>query len=228
MTELECQLSLLPEGADQPRAMLHRAQASAGPVANFGQAVDAEVGDFSVLEVVPDLFDRIELRGVGREKLELHRPLLRFQPAPHEQALVRAQAVPDDEQRPVAQLPAQRLQEFNQLWGVDRAGEEAEVEAPEGQPGDRRELLPVEAVLNDRSPAARSPGAHYRRSLGESRLVYEDDGLAAAGGVFFSAGQRRRFQRSICASSRWMARRAGFWQEKPSRRSKCQMWPSEY
>ena len=47
----------------------------------------------------------------------------------------------------------------------DRAGEEPEVEAPEGNPSDHRELLPAEAVLQDRGVA---PGDQVRARQGRS------------------------------------------------------------
>jgi len=81
--------------------------------------------------------------------------------------------------------------------------------------------MPGEAVLQHRGLSARRPGAHPRRALGESRLIYEDDGLAAFNGVFFSAGQRRCFH--------WrMARPVGRWQEKPSALSNRHTWTSLY
>src|SRR6476659_222096 len=80
-----------------------------------------------------------------------------------------------------------------------------------------------------------STGVHPRklqvratRALGQARLVYEDDGAPFALGFFLSAGQVCRFQRTISPSLRWVARFSGFWQEKPSRRSKCHKCPVLY
>src|SRR6266571_8815237 len=59
-------------------------------------------------------------------------------------------------------------------------------------------------------------------------FVYEDDGSALPGAVFFSAGQRFFFQCRMASSSRWTARPVGRWQEKFSPLSSRQTPDSEY
>jgi uncharacterized membrane protein len=68
--------------------------------------------------------------------------------------------------------------------------------------------------MQHRGLAPGRPGAHAVRPFTDAALVYEDDGAALSGAVFFNAGQRLVFQRRIAASSRWMARPLGRWQEK--------------
>jgi hypothetical protein len=65
-----------------------------------------------------------------------------------------------------------------------------------------------------------APGAGDAGPFAQSGFVDEDDGAVFSLGFFLSAGQPCRFHR--------MARFSGFWQEKPSRRSRCHKWPVLY
>src|SRR6185437_11575582 len=85
-------------------------------------------------------------------------------------------------------------------------GEEAEVEAPEAHAGNRRELLPGEAVLQNRCLALGGPGTRAAGSLGQTRLVDEDDYSALPRRDFFISGHLFFFQVAIAASSRSRAR----------------------
>ena len=67
------------------------------------------------------------------------------------------------------------LKELDQLRALDGAVEEAEVDAPEARPGDQRELLPAEAVLEHRGAALARPGLDAGRPLAQSRLVDEEE-----------------------------------------------------
>jgi len=71
---------------------------------------------------------------------------------------MRLQAVPEDQQL-LADRCLQGFEELNDLRALDRAGEEAKVETPIAHTGDNRELLPGEAVLQDRCLAFLGPGS---------------------------------------------------------------------
>jgi len=96
---------------------------------------------------------------------------------------VRRQSVPDHQQL-AANLLGQRLQEFDELRAADRAGMQPEVEVPEADAGDDRQLLPIEAVLQDRRLAFGRLGLDPRGSLAQSAFVDEDDGASLAAGLF--------------------------------------------
>src|SRR6185437_3127637 len=103
-----------------------------------------------------------------------------------------------------------------------------EVETLKSDTGDRRELVPVEVVLQDRGLAARCPTTNLSRSFAQSRLVDEDDDSSLFSGVFFNSGQRTRFQRRIAPSSRSSALLVGRWLLNPSDTRIRHTWLSLY
>jgi len=124
------------------------------------------------------------------------------------------QPIPDDQQRP-GKMSEQCLQEVHHLRTFYRALIKPEVETIEGDPGDRRERVPVEVVLQNRSLAARRPGPDPMWSLAYSAFVDEDDRTPFLEGFFLMAGQRMRRQRRISSSFRSRARPTGRWQLQP-------------
>jgi hypothetical protein len=192
-------------------------------VAELAERLRAEVRQFMVLPVAPHVFDRIELRRVPRERLQRDPAALSAHVVVDDAAAVGGQPVPDDEQLP-AEMALEVREELDDLRAFDWSGEEPEVEAPPRDPRDRREQVPVKVVLEDRRLPARRPGAAAVGALGQSALVDEDDRLPLGGSVFFTAGQRTRFQWRIAASSRSRARPVGRWQLQPSRLSRRQTW----
>src|SRR5581483_12120164 len=174
----------------------------------IAQVSGAEVGHRVVFEIAPDVLDRIELRGVGGQILQRQRSVLLFDVVFHQARAVGLQAVPDD-QHLATDGRLQRLQELNDLRTLDRAREETEVEAPEAHSGNHRELLPGEAVLQNRSLALRGPGACATGAFRQSRLVNKDDYSALPCGDFFTAGHLFFFHSAMAASSRCRARPVG-------------------
>jgi hypothetical protein len=116
----------------------------------------------------------------------------------------------------------------NDLGRADGAFNELEVDAPESDARHGRELVPCEAVLQDRRLAFGRPGANAVRPLAYSGLIDEDDDSAFSRAVFFSAGQRFFFQCRMAASSRFLARPLGRWHEKFSPLSSRHTPDSEY
>src|ERR1700693_394902 len=143
------QLCLLPERGDEPRSTLHGFQTVACKGADFTNSMKAQIGQFALLHVSPNVFDGIELRSVCRQPFENDVAGECFDEVLDDAATMRRQTIPDDEQLAV-DLVGERLQEFHELGTTDRTGVEAEVEAPEAQAGDYRQLLPVKTVLENR------------------------------------------------------------------------------
>ena len=210
----ERQFSLSPECYDQPRSPLHRTQSIASEGSELSEVFDAEVGDFMLLEVSPDVFGRVELWRISGQKLDLDVPVKRFDELANQAAFVHAQPVPDDQQL-AFDLSFERLQKLDDLSSLDRTGKQAEVELPVADARDHRKLLPVEAILQHRGLRLGRPSAYARGPLGQPRLVYEDDGSSLRSGVFFSAGQRLFFHLAMAFSSRCNARLSGRWQLQP-------------
>src|SRR5277367_1433385 len=224
---LELQFGLLPEGSDESWASLHGAQAIARSALQVVEVHGAAVGEFVVLEMTPDVFGRIQFGRVGRQLLDLNGAVQGLQVLAHEHRAMRSQSVPDDQQR-LADLLAEGVQELDDLWPLDGAGKESEVEAAEGDSSNHRQLAPIEVILQDRSVALGRPGTHAGWPLAQSGLVDEDDDPPLFRSVFFRAGQRVCFQRLIAPSSRSSARPDGRWQEKPSETRMRQTWLSLY
>src|ERR1700756_4206308 len=125
-------------------------------------------------------------------------------------------------------MPSQRSEEGNDLRCSHCPLYQLEVDVPEADTRDRRQLVPSEAVLQHRGLALGRPRPHTMRPLRDARFVYEDNDAAFSGSLFLSAGQLLVFHRRTAASSRCMARPLGRWLEKPSRLSRRHTPDSQY
>jgi hypothetical protein len=161
-----------------------------------------------LLPVSPDIFDRIEFRRVGGEPFQRDATQLIRHEFLDPSATVSREPIPNDE-KIAREVAHQVAQEFHHLRAFDRSWVQAEIEGPTRNARDDRERAPVEVVLENRSLASGSPASTTVGPLAQSALVDEDDRLPSTPRVFFSAGQRSRFQRRMAASSRSMARPAG-------------------
>ena len=85
--------------------------------------------------VSPEVFNRVEFRGISWETFHPDFALQAFQILPHESAAVGGHAVPDDEQLAL-NVTLQVFQEIDHLLGLDRTGVEAKVKVPPRQSGD--------------------------------------------------------------------------------------------
>lgn len=184
---------------------------------SWAKSFAPEVGQLMLLAVTPDVFDRIEFRRVGRQKLQSDLPCLGEDVVTHQPAAMDWQPIPDDGQS-ASDVSLQVLEELDHLWSLDAPGEKAEVKVPNRNPGHGRKALPVEGVLQHRRLAARSPGAHPMGPFAQSALVHKDYGAPLLEGFFFISGQRTRFHFRMAASSRWVARPTGRWQLQPKER----------
>src|ERR1035437_4164269 len=110
----------------------------------------------------------------------------------------------------------ERFEELDDLFLLDAAFVHSEQVVRAGQPGDDRDVSPVQMELDDGRLPLGCPGAHPRGPLAEARLVHKDDQPAFSLGFFLRAGQVLRFQLRTASSLRSMARFSGFWELKPS------------
>src|SRR5438874_4934615 len=143
-------------------------------LAELAERLRAKIRQFMVLPVPPHVLDGIELRCVAREILKSDPPPPRGDVVTDDAAPVRGQAVPDDEQL-APEMALEVREKLDDLRAFDRSGEEPEVETPPGDPGDRRQQVPIEVVLKDRRLSPRCPRAAAVGALGQSALVDEDD-----------------------------------------------------
>ena len=182
---LNRQFCLLPERGDELRSALPRLEPVACEGAYFANSVQAKIGQLALLHVAPDVLDRVEFRLVGGQSFQHEVPVERFKVVLDDPAAVRWQAVPDDQQF-AANLLGQRLQEFDEMRAADRAGMQPEIEVPVADASYDGKLLPVKAVLQNRSLAFGRPSLDPSGSLAQSAFVDEDDGAPFAAGLFLA------------------------------------------
>lgn len=193
---------------------MQAAQGGGEPARQGGEVVGSAVGE-PLLRLRPHALIGIELRGIGREELEVQARAAAAQ-AVERLALVDVVVVPKDDDL-AAQVTEHVPHECHDFGALDVLAVPAEVEANavthRAQRDARDHRDPVVAIVM-RDPGrvtARRPGLAHGGDQPEPRLVDEDEVGAQPPGFFLTCGQRVRFQRSMRASSRSSARRSGFW-----------------
>src|SRR5882724_11352041 len=202
------QFRLLPECRDERAAALHRTQIAARKLSQIGQVASAVVGHRVMFQVAPDVFDWIQRRRISRQILQGDVPVQAIDVFFYQSRSMRLQAIPDDQQL-LADRAVQRFEELHDLRAFDRSREESKVETPITHAGNHRQLLPGEAVLENRCLTLGGPGTCATGSFGQTRLIDEDDYSALSRSDFFTVGHRFSFQVLMAASSRWRARPVG-------------------
>jgi len=96
-----------------------------------------------------------------------------------------------DHQNLASDLPNQRVKKFNQLLSLDRPRIQSEIEVLKGDASDRRQMVPIEMILQDRGVPAGCPTTNPSRSFAQSRLVDEDDGSPLFSSVFLTPASAR-------------------------------------
>jgi len=188
-------------------------------VHEFGRRIGSSVGQVG-FEVIPNAFVGIQLRGVGREGLQMQ-PGRVAEQVLHGLAAVNA-AIVQQHDEVAGDLAQQGAEEGRDLLALDivlvQLAVQRTPEAP-GADGDARD---------GRDAVVRIPVPHYRRlphwaprlpdrrDQKEARFVDKDDVGAQPRGVFFTRGQLARFHTAIAASSRSRARRSGVWWLQPN------------
>ena len=123
-------------------------------------------------------------------------------------AAMNGRSIPKDQQG-CLQVAQEHLEKLDDLWTLDRAGMDLEIEVPKRHSCDDRKTLPAESLLDHRSLAARRPGAHALWPRAQTTFVEKDDGSPFPRCFFLSCGHTERFQCVIFGSSRSRARRVG-------------------
>lgn len=147
-----------------------------------------EVREVAVRGVVPDVFSRIELRGVGREPSHTDGLAVRGQPGLDAHRPVRPVLVPNEGET-VWEVPAQRAREPEDLPGSDVVTILGPVEDKPAaalghrEDADRGEPVPALPPAEERrvpSGGARTPPDRLEQ---EAALVVEDETPTGAAGV---------------------------------------------
>ena len=98
------QISLLPARSDDDTASLRRFEFAPGSVLQRAECVGTEVRQRVPLEPAPEKFDRIELRCIAGQEMELNPARSRSDVVADQAAAMRTGAVPDNEQSERAAL----------------------------------------------------------------------------------------------------------------------------
>jgi hypothetical protein len=136
-----------------------------------------------MFEIGPDVFDWIQFWGIRGQTLDQDAALYASQVFANYAAAMGRQSIPDNEQV-ARQVAKQMLKKQNHLLAPDGLLEDLEIEVPHGDPGDDREGLPVEVMLQDGSLSAGRPGAATMRTLAQTAFVDEDDRAPFFAGFF--------------------------------------------
>jgi len=221
------------EGEGEVRVATHTGEPVVQGSAQRGQLRRAHVGKFARLDVAPDLFDRVQLRSIAGQRFDLQPAALVSHVGAHRAALMRAQAIPDQDHAAAPKVSFQMAQKLDERQGRIGAGARLEIETgpppipAECQRSRHREPLPGPAGLGqDGGVAARRPRAADDGVLRDSTFVFEDEPRTLASGVFFTAGQRSAIHRRMAGSFRSRAWRAGRCNDQCSPRRMYQTWPA--
>src|SRR5712664_3592663 len=95
---LDRQLSLLPECGDKPWSALHGLEPIAREGTDLIDGVQAQVSQFALLHVSPNVFDRIHFGRIGGQALDHDGPVKRLDVMVDNTTAVSRQAIPDHEQ----------------------------------------------------------------------------------------------------------------------------------
>src|SRR2546425_11116014 len=134
-------LGLLPKGADQGWAALAAPQLSPGLPTQMRNVFRTKVRQRVTFEVAPDVFGRVEFRGVSWQLCQNNLARRACHVIAHCPAAMHGQTVPDHQQ-PTRNLPAQVAQKLHRLPAFDATAIEAKVKLPPGAAGDDREFPP--------------------------------------------------------------------------------------
>src|SRR5258706_4699492 len=212
-----------------PPLVAHPLFGAAQGLAKSRQVRTADIAEFPSLEIVPQPFDRIELRRIAGQ-------LLQMQPSgrPPSQELLdglapmNRRAIPDQEQL-AGDLPQEHPQETDNVRRVIALLLGLQEQPPiGGEAADRRQMVMGQRHPQDRGVAPRGPGPHGHGQQVEAGLVYPDDRPPLVIRFFLRAGQRACHQRAMASSSRWAARSTGRWTLCSRRCSSRYTWAGWY
>jgi len=222
-------MGVTQEASQQRWLALYGVGGAARLASEAGQIEGRIVGEPIGFEVGPQVLNRVEFGGIGREVLKVRRA---GRDAFIDQLTQMSSETIPDQHHGAAQLALQMLEEVHDAHGVDVVvGEHAKVQCQpiagrsDAQRRDCRDfLMSARALTQHRGVSEQAPGATHQRGHQQARFVQKDDCGSQAGSVFFTRGQSCSIQARMRCSSRSTARPVGFWGEKPrpcSKRLTC-------
>ena len=196
-------------------------------VAEFTIVPGAEVRQFMLLPMAPQILHRIQFRGVSRKKFKFQTPIGGDNEVFHHSTTMRPQSIPDHNQIPV-DVAQEMFQELHRLRTADGPWKEPEVESPPSDVCNSRKRLPIEVILKYWSLPSGCPSTIAMRPFAQPAFVDENYCATLPLGFFLTFGHRSFFHRRIFSSSRSSARPVGRWQLQPSLRNSHHTCPGLY
>lgn len=185
------------------------------------QISTADIAQFYSFQIAPDAFIWIEVRRIAGQLLQLYALCAAIgQKVLDRLPTVDRRTVPDHQQLAL-NMAQQMLQKAHNLRAaVGPLLRLVQQFAVHRDAADRRDALVSQGDAQDRRLANRGIGTHNTGQQRKARLIYPDNGSPVNFRPFFSSGQRSAYHAAILASSRWVARRIGFWELQPMARKR--------
>lgn len=131
---LEAKFGLFPKCGDQAFAFASdSAQPVGSPTRKVPQVARAEIGQFALLPVSPEVFDRVEFGGVSRKTFHPEFPLKGGEVIADEMASVNGGTVPDY-QKLARHMVLEMFEKLDHLGALDGPLKEAKIKVPPSQP----------------------------------------------------------------------------------------------
>ena len=188
------------------------------------KVVCTTIGQWVHLHPGPSIFQRIQLRSVGRKIFDVQSRALGDEPR-HGCGTVHGKTIPH-EYDGASQMPQQLPQEVDRLRSFDRLAVQLPGKAQlmaaraDRDRSHRREMfVRTEPVPQHRRDAGDRPGATQQRIQQNAGFVAENEVRREPCRLFLMRGQSLRTQFSISSSSRSTARRVDFCGVKPKLRN---------
>jgi hypothetical protein len=185
---------MLEESKCQRAGFANTRHATPKCIEHFAKVLCAAVGEFLSFDIAPESLYRIQIGSVTRQPLHPEPTALTSQEVRHDPALVRREAIPDQNRFGSMEVSFEILQKGDQTFRVVGAGARLEEEAAApavpavAERCADRETGPVESVDQDRGFAFGCPGSPDGWALRYSAFVLEEDPRSCATSVFFTAG----------------------------------------
>src|SRR5581483_2903853 len=171
----------------------------------------AQVAEFDMFEVLPDPFIRIEVRGIGREALQMNLP----RPAIGQELFhffrpMDRGAIPDDQQF-APEIRMQVLQKADAVQACHRARASHCCQVPfAGDPTYHRQMIPCLKHSQDGRLTARGISPDHSGQQVKGSFINADNTAPLKSRLFFNSGQTLLRQRATSRSLRCVARSSGF------------------
>jgi len=150
--------------------------------------------------ISPDIFDRAKFWCISRKEFNLYPPRALLYKITDQKTSAAAKPIPGNE-KISRDLVHQMRKKLHNLWTSDSPWKQSEVKSPPGDARNGRNHLPGEMELKPRSLPRRRPSPATMRSLAQTALINEYNGLTLQLGFFVSNGHRFCFHRRIASVS---------------------------